>query len=213
MPEPLRDWPESWSVASSEDIWSGGAPFSVRRDHISVPGREEQFGRLVVQHPGASVVLAVDADERVLVLEQYRHPPGIRFVELPAGLLDEGEDPLAAAKRELQEEGRLVADTWTHLITTYPSPGLSSEKIEIYLAQDVSAAPHPPDFLAVHEESDMTVSWVAMSDLLDGVLDGRLTSGPLGLAVLAYPLRRGRGSQPSAYAVPGGPGMGREESE
>lgn len=198
MPEPLRDWPESWSVASSEEIWSGGAPFSVRRDHISVPGREEQFGRLVVQHPGASVVLAVDADERVLVLEQYRHPPGIRFVELPAGLLDEGEDPLAAAKRELQEEGRLVADTWTHLITTYPSPGLSSERIEIYLAQDVSAAPHPRGFLAVHEESDMTVSWVAMSDLLDGVLDGRLTSGPLGLAVLAYPLRRIRGSQPSA---------------
>jgi len=197
--EPLRDVTESWLVSSSEDVWSGPAPFSVRRDLISVPGRDETFGRLVLQHPGAAAVLAVDADERVLVLRQYRHPAGIRFVELPAGLLDvASEDPLVAAQRELREEALLVAEAWTHLLTTYPSPGLSSEKIEIYLAQDVSEAPDRGGFVPDHEEADMTVSWVPMAEVVDGVLAGRLTDGPLALAVMAYALRKqGLGPQPS----------------
>jgi 8-oxo-dGDP phosphatase len=134
--EPLQDEPQSWPVHEVEEIWSGPAPFSVRRDLISVPGHpEERFGRLVLEHPGAVVVLAVDEEERALVLRQYRHPAEMRFVELPAGLLDvEGEDPLVAAQRELREEGLVLAERWTHLFTTYSSPGLSSEKIAYYLA-------------------------------------------------------------------------------
>jgi 8-oxo-dGDP phosphatase len=189
---PLADRPESWTVHGSDDIWSGPAPFSVRRDHISVPGRpQEQFGRLVLEHPGASVVLAVDADERVLVLQQYRHPARTRFVELPAGLLDvEGEDPLVAARRELREEALLLAETWTHLLAAYPSPGLSSERMDIYLAEDLTDAPDRGDFVPHHEEADMTMAWVPLGDLLRGVLAGQLTDGPLALAVMAYALRR-----------------------
>ncbi len=189
---PLADRPESWTVHASEDIWTGAAPFSVRRDHISAPGSpEEQFGRLVLEHPGASVVLAVDPDENVLVLHQYRHPAHTRFVELPAGLLDvEGEDPQVAAQRELREEALLVAQTWTHLLTTYPSPGLSSERMDVYLAEDLAQASDRGDFVPRHEEADMTVSWVPMHDLVRGVLDRRLTDGPLALAVMAYTLRR-----------------------
>jgi 8-oxo-dGTP pyrophosphatase MutT (NUDIX family) len=185
------DRPESWPVHAVEEIWSGPAPFSVRRDLITAPGRPgHRFGRLVLQHPGAAVVLAVDADERVLVLEQYRHPARTRFVELPAGLLDTaGEDPLATAKRELREEALLVADTWSHLLSCYPSPGLSSERMEIYLARDVSVAPDRGSFVPEHEEADMTASWVPMTDLVEGVLDRRLTDGPLALAVMAYTLR------------------------
>jgi ADP-ribose pyrophosphatase len=188
----LSDSPESWPVHATEEIWRGSAPFSVRRDQISAPNLpEETFGRLVLEHPGAVVVLAVDDQDRALVLQQYRHPPGIRFVELPAGLLDvEDEDPLPAAKRELWEEGLLVADTWSHLLTTYPSPGLSSERIEIYLAQDVTAVTDRGDFEPAHEEADMTVSWVPVADLVDGVLAGRLTDGPLAHAVLTYTLSR-----------------------
>jgi len=188
----LFDQPESWPVHATEEIWRGSAPFSVRRDLISTPAvPDEQFGRLVIEHPGAAVVLAIDAEERALVLRQYRHPTGIRFVELPAGLLDfEGEDILLAAKRELREEALLVAETWSHLATTYPSPGLSSEKIEIYLAEDVSQASDRGGFVPSHEEADMTVSWVSVDDLVDGVLAGRLADGPLALAVLTYTLSR-----------------------
>ncbi len=193
------DSPEEWPVHEVEVIWDGQAPFSVRRDLISVPGRpEERFGRVVLEHPGAVVVLAVDEDERALVLHQYRHPASMRFVELPAGLLDRpGEDPEVAARRELQEEALLLAETWTHLLATYPSPGLSSERIDIYLATGLSAAPDRGEgFHLHHEEADMTTSWVPVRELLDGFLAGRLTDGPLGHAVMAYALL-GRASDAS----------------
>ena len=81
----LTDVPQQWPVHDVERIWNGAAPFSVRRDMVSVPGRpEDTFGRLVLEHPGAVVILAVDDDERVLVLRQYRHPVSARLVELPA---------------------------------------------------------------------------------------------------------------------------------
>ena len=194
----VADEPQSWPVHEVERIWEGAAPFSVRRDIISAPDKpEETFGRLVLEHPGAVVVLAVDDDERALVLHQYRHPASMRFVELPAGLLDKpGEDPEVAARRELQEEALLLAGTWTHLLTTYPSPGLSSERIDIYLATDLSQAPDRGEgFHLHHEEADMTTSWEPVQDLLDGFLSGRLTDGPLGHAVMAYHLR-GRATVP-----------------
>ena len=184
------DRPEAWPVHAVERIWDGHAPFSVRRDIISAPGRpEERFGRLVLEHPGAVVVLAVDDQERALVLYQYRHPALLRFVELPAGLLDmDGEDPLAAAKRELQEEGLVLADRWTHLFTTYSSPGLSSERIAYYLAEGLSPAADRGGFEPAHEELDMTLAWVAVDDLVEGVRAGRITDGPTAQAVLAYRL-------------------------
>ena len=186
----LRDVPETWPVHEVERIWDGPAPFSVRRDIISTPGDpDEHFGRLVLEHPGAVVILAVDDEERVLVLEQYRHPVGRRLVELPAGLLDvPGEDPVLAAARELREEGLVLAERWTHLMTTWSSPGLSSEKIVYYLATGLSAAADRDGFVPVHEEADMTMDWVSVADLLEAVRDGRVTDGPTAQAVLAYTL-------------------------
>ena len=188
--EQAQDRPESWQVHEVEQIWQGAAPFSVRRDTISTPGHPDvTFGRLVLEHPGAVVVLAIDEQERALVLHQYRHPALMRLVELPAGLLDvEGEDPLVAAKRELQEEGLVEAERWTHLFSTYSSPGLSSEKLAYFLARDLSPAPDRGGFEPAHEEADMTVDWMPVDDLLQGVRDGRITDGPTAQAVLAYAL-------------------------
>jgi 8-oxo-dGDP phosphatase len=188
VPERVTDVPEQWPVHDVERIWKGEAPFSVRRDMISVPGRpDEQFGRLVLEHPGAVVVLAVDEQERALVLHQYRHPAGMRFVELPAGLLDvEGEDPLVAAQRELQEEGLVLAEEWVQLFSTYSSPGLVSEQITYYLARGLRAAPDRGGFEPAHEEADMTLAWVPVDDLVEGVRDGRITDGPTVQAVLGY---------------------------
>jgi ADP-ribose pyrophosphatase len=185
-----EDRPESWQVHEVEHIWKGAAPFSVRRDTISAPGRPDvRFGRLVLEHPGAVVVLAVDEQERVLVLLQYRHPALMRFVELPAGLLDvEGEDPMVAAKRELQEEGMVHAERWTHLFSTYSSPGLVSEKIVYYLAEGLSPAEDRGGFEPEHEELDMTLQWVPVEDLVTGVREGRITDGPTIQAVLGYVL-------------------------
>ena len=175
-------------MVRSQAVWQGQAPFSVHRDQVHRPGHPEApFGRLVLDHPGAAAILALDEDERVLVVEQYRHPPRRRFVELPAGLLDHpGEDPVDAARRELLEEGLVEAASWTHLLSTYPSPGLSSERIEIYLARGLTHVPDRGGFEPVHEEADMSVSWVPLAELVAGVLAGRLTDGPLALAVLAY---------------------------
>lgn len=186
----MRDLPESWPVHAVETIWDGHAPFSVRRDIVSAPGHQERFGRLVVDHPGAVVVLAIDDQERVLVVQQYRHPASMRFVELPAGLLDvPGEDPELAARRELVEEGACSAREWTHLLTTYPSPGLTNERHLLYLARGIEQVPDRGGFELTHEEADMTLSWVPFQELLDGVLDGRIADGPVALAVMTYRLR------------------------
>lgn len=189
--EPLRDAPQAWPVHEVEHIWKGEAPFSVRRDLISAPDRpEERFGRLVLDHPGAVVILAVDEQERVLVVEQYRHPVGQRLVELPAGLLDEpGEHPCDAAARELREEGLVLAERWTELMSTYASPGLSSERITYFLAEGLSEAPDRGGFEPAHEEAEMTTRWVPLDDLLEGVFAGRLADAPLVQAVMAYALR------------------------
>jgi 8-oxo-dGTP pyrophosphatase MutT (NUDIX family) len=185
---PVSDRPESWPVHGVEQVWRGGAPFAVRLDTLSAPARpDETFSRLVVEHPGAVIVLALDEQDRALVLEQYRHPVSARLVELPAGLLDvEGEDPLVAAQRELREEGLVVAARWTHLLSTYSSPGITSERIHYYLAEGLSAASDRGDFEPEHEEADMTVSWVPVADLLEAVRAGRVQDGTLAQALLAY---------------------------
>jgi len=186
----IADEPQQWPVRSSSDVWRGDAPFAVRMDQVAMPDGSAEFGRLVVEHPGAVVVLAVDESERVLVLRQYRHAAATRFVELPAGLLDvPGEDPLVAAKRELLEEGAVEADEWTLLSSLWATPGLSEERVHTYLARGLRADPDRGGFEPVHEEADMTVHWVPMSELLDGVLSGRLSDTPLAVAVLWYAAR------------------------
>ena len=174
-------------MLSTEDVLRGSAPFAVRRDVITGPDGGEPFTRVVVEHPGAVVVLAVDEQERALVLRQYRHPARTRFLELPAGLLDEpGEDPLVAARRELLEEGAVEAEEWTHLSTVHSSPGISDERVEIYLARGLRDVPDRGGFELEHEEADMTVHWVPVADLLEAALAHRLTDAPFLIALLLY---------------------------
>jgi 8-oxo-dGTP pyrophosphatase MutT (NUDIX family) len=185
-PHGLADAPEEWPVVGSDDLYRGGAPFAVRSDRLHHPGDgpDDAFDRIVVEHPGAAVILAVDDDDRVLVVVQYRHPARRRFVELPAGLLDKpGEDPLEAARRELLEETGYRADSWTHLASTWSSPGVTAEVIHLYLARGLSPADRG-DFVAQHEEADMRLYWLPLADLLEGVLAGTIADAPVVNAVL-----------------------------
>lgn len=201
----MEDRPEHWPVLTQEEVWRrDGSPFAVRRDQVTLPAGGEPFARMVVEHPGAVVVLAVDPEDRALVLHQYRHPVCARLVQLPAGLLDEpDEDPVEAARRELLEEGALVAEEWTRLVTLATSPGICSERVVVYLARGLSEVPDRGGFEPEHEEADMTAHWVPVADLVAGVLDQQLTDGPLAAAVLSYTLLRSRDQAEPSPAAPG----------
>lgn len=189
MSDQVQDVPEEWPVVSSEDLFRTGLPFSLRSDRIRMPEEPdgEPFARIVLEHPGAAVILALDEDERVLCLRQYRHPVSRRMLELPAGLMDhEGEDPEQVARRELAEETGLQAQSWTHLASTYSSPGITEELMHLFLARELSSADESATegFVAEHEEADMEVLWVPFADLLAAVLDGRAADAPVVIAVL-----------------------------
>ena len=175
----LSDVPEAWPVTATRHLYRADWVMALREDEITAPGSPERFSRWVLEHPGAVIVLAVDDDGRAFCLRQYRHPARRRFVELPAGLLDqEGEPPLEAARRELREEARLEAEDWTLLGSTWSSPGISSEVMHLFLARGLCDV-QDDDFEATHEEADMSTDWVPLTELLAAVLDGRLGDGPL----------------------------------
>jgi 8-oxo-dGDP phosphatase len=168
----VRDTPERWPVVSSETVHETGRVISVRRDVVAPDGGEE-FTRDVVVHPGAVGVVALDEQDRMVLVRQYRHPVGHRLVEPPAGLLDApGEDLRLAAGRELWEETGLEAADWRVLVDLYTSPGMTDESVRIFLARDLSAAGEA--FERVHEEADMEVVRAPLADVVRGVLAGQL---------------------------------------
>ena len=191
----LADRPARWPVVSTRDLHRDGWVVALREDVITRPDHpDEQFTRLSLEHPGAVIVLAVDADENVVCLRQYRHTSGHEFVELVAGLRDAGDEPaVETAKRELQEEAELAAGSWRLLLSTFPSAGITDELHEIFLARDLAPAPRG-DFAMKHEEAEMEVLRVPMAELLDAVLEGRVRQGPLAQAVLAYDVHKHRGT-------------------
>ena len=186
MADETADVPESWPVESSEDLYRSSLPFALRADRVRHPENpgEEPFTRVVLEHPGAVVVLAVDDQERVFCLRQYRHPARMRMLELPAGLLDvEGEDPRAAAERELLEEGGLEASDWVSLGSAYSSPGITTERIHYFLARGLREADRG-DFTPAHEEADMDDAVGAVRRAAGRCLDGRVQDAPVLIAVL-----------------------------
>ena len=179
---------------ASEDLYRGDWIVALRKDTIREPGDPDgdAFGRFVFEHPGAVIVLAVDDEERVACVRQYRHPAEGTFLELPAGLCDaDGEDPLDTAKRELLEEVELEASDWRRLFALWPSAGITAERHIFFLARGLTAGDRG-DFALEHEEATMQMLWVPVDELVEAVLDGRVTEEPISVAVLAYDALRRR---------------------
>jgi 8-oxo-dGTP pyrophosphatase MutT (NUDIX family) len=176
--------PHEYEVLASEEIYEGHV-ISLRRDTVAMPGGGDSV-REVVHHPGAVAVVALDDQDRVVLLRQYRHPVGTHLWELPAGLRDEdGEPPLATAKRELAEEALLAAGSWSLLTTTYSTPGFCDEAVLVYLAEDLTDADRPDGFLVEHEEADMTVERVPLADAVQRIYDGDIRNALAVIGLLA----------------------------
>jgi 8-oxo-dGDP phosphatase len=181
MSEPA---PHDYRVLDSETVFDGHV-ISLRRDTVAMPGGGDSV-REVVAHPGAVAVVAVDDEDRVVLLRQYRHPVGRYLWELPAGLRDaDGEPPLETAKRELAEEVLLAAERWSLLTTTYSSPGFSDELVLVYLAEGLRDVERPEGFTVEHEELDMTIERVPLADAVQRVFDGDIRNAAAVVGVLA----------------------------
>ncbi|WP_370589337.1 NUDIX domain-containing protein [Salinibacterium sp. ZJ70] len=177
---PLADLPDPAEVVASELVYEGRV-WDIRRDRFRFGDHE--LVRDYMDHTGAVAVLARDDEDRVLLINQYRHPIRSRDWELPAGLLDiDGEDRQSAAERELAEEVDLVASEWRELITYATSPGGSDETITIFEARGLSAT--PVAFERTDEEAEIVLRWVPLAEAVEAALAGRIRNSVLLLAVL-----------------------------
>jgi ADP-ribose pyrophosphatase len=176
MTDEVREQPGThrFETVESQDIYRG-AVLALRADEVAMPdGRVAR--REVVEHFGAVAIAALDEQDRVVLIHQYRHPLGHRLWELPAGLLDEpGEAPRAAAARELAEE--------VGLVDVAASPGFTDEVVRVFLATDLSAAPREVPF--GDEEADLVVHRIELTEAVRMVMAGDVVNASSVAGILA----------------------------
>lgn len=169
-----------------------GPMFTIVTDEVAMPGATTA-NRDYMRHIGAVGVVALDDDDRILLVHQYRHPVRTHLWELPAGLLDvKGEEPHLTAARELAEEADLTAKTFTHITDTLVSPGCSNEKIRLYLARDLTPIPDADRHTREHEEAEMTTKWWNLDEAVAAVLDGRIQNAACQIGILSAAAMRHR---------------------
>jgi ADP-ribose pyrophosphatase len=123
----------------------------------------------IAHHPGGAVVVAVDANDRVCLLRQFRHAAGGWITELPAGKIDNREPPLECAQRELAEEAAVQARQWDSLGQFFSSPGVLTEVIHVFLARGLS-----PSEAAPEEHEVFETRWVPLTEAVAMAADGSL---------------------------------------
>lgn len=200
---PLRDVHAPRRVKKAKTVFEG-AVWDVERETFRMDAKDKDADpivREVLLHPGAVAVLATRTAmtssgprEQVALVRQYRHPVGMELWEIPAGLRDvKGEDLHAVAVRELWEEADLRAREWHTLVDFYTTPGGSTEAIRVFLARQVEEVPAEERFTRRDEEAHMPLAWIAVDEVTDAVLDGRIHSPQAVVAVLALHAHRARG--------------------
>lgn len=158
------------TVLYSESVFQG-VLLDVHRDRVRLPDGAEAT-REYIRHPGAVVVVALLPGGRLLFERQFRYPLRRAFFELPAGKIDPGEDILACAQRELREETGYAAARWDYVGVMHPCIGYSDERIEIFLARELTEVGHARD-----EEEFLEVLDFDVDEAERAVHDGRITDG------------------------------------
>lgn len=155
-----------------------GAIVKLYRDRVELPNGRTAW-REVVRHPGGVIILPMDGDGNVHLVRQFRYPCGRAILEIPAGKLERGEEPFAAARRELEEEIGARAEDWRELGRLLPTPGFCDEVQHLYLARGLT-------FGRTHPDEDEFLEQVAMpfAQAFAMAKDGRLEDGKTVAAVL-----------------------------
>ena len=146
-----------------------GSLLKVREDSVRLPDGKTAR-REWVQHPGAVIIIPLLDDQTVIMERQFRYPLGRHFLELPAGKIEPGEEPLATAQRELAEECGYTAQSWRHLATAHPCIGYSDERFELYLARELTHVER-----ALDDGEFLEVVTMAVDDVRRYIRDGRIT--------------------------------------
>jgi len=181
---------DQYAVLASTRRFEGNV-ISVRTDEVRMSDGTVAT-REIVEHPGAVGVVALDDDDRIVLINQYRHPVGRYLDELPAGLLDvPGEAALEAARRELSEEAGIAASDWHVLVDLYTSPGMTDEAIRVFLARGLSDALER--FAPQHEEITLTVSRIPLYKAVRRALSGEITNAAAVAGIFAVALARANG--------------------
>jgi ADP-ribose pyrophosphatase len=139
----------------------------------------------IVRHPGGAAVVAIDAENRICLLRQFRHAAGGYIHELPAGKLEPEEPPEITVKRELAEEAALSATHWESLGAYFSSPGVFTEVIHLYLATELSPATGAPEAGEVFE-----IEWWPLELAVSRALDGELTDAKTIIGILRAAARK-----------------------
>ena len=155
---------------SSKQVFEGKI-VNVRWDSVELINGKTSY-REVVEHAGGVVILAVDEQNRAYMVRQFRYPIGRAMLEVPAGKLEKGEDPLDGAIRELREETGLTAEKIIYFNGTYPSPGFCDEQLHIYLALGLTQGEACPD-----EDEFLNLEIVELDELANMIMRGELQDG------------------------------------
>jgi ADP-ribose pyrophosphatase len=176
---------ETAKVVSSKVAYTGPL-FRVTTDTIVEPGRDTERVRDVVRHNGSVVILGVDSSKSkknpwIVMERQYRHAAGQFLWELPAGKLELGEDPLAGAQREMEEETGYRAKKWKLLVDYWPSPGFLGESMQVFVADGLIPG-------EAHPEADEHIDFrlVKLNDVLKKIEKGEIVDGKTIVGVLLY---------------------------
>lgn len=157
-------------IVSSKEIVTNKL-FTVTEEVANDPDGFE-IHRFIVRHPGSAVMMAVDDRRRILLVRQFRLPAAKELWELPAGKLDAGEQPLEAAKRELREETGLQAKKWTELAAFWPSPGYVGEKMDIFLAEELTEGKQE-----LMDDERLITQWFESSEVGEMIRRGEIQDG------------------------------------